>query len=70
MALLDIPPRSDDKGGDTVGAIKVIISFITIGLMGWSMQRTHPEEWPSDEMWKFEIPAAILAAGWIMREGW
>jgi hypothetical protein len=53
-----------------VGTIKLIISFITIAIMGWSMQRKYPEEWQSDEMWKFEIPAAILAAGWIMREGW
>jgi hypothetical protein len=68
--MLDRLSKSGDKGGDTVGAIKLIISFITIGLMGWSMQRTHPEEWQSDEMWKFEIPAAILAAGWIMHDGW
>ena len=53
-----------------MGAIKLIISFITIVLIDWSMQRTNPEEWQSDEMWKFEIPAAILAAGWIARNGW
>lgn len=61
---------SGAAGGETVGAIKLIISFITIGLMGWSLQIEHPDEWTSSEMWKFEIPVAILAAGWIMREGW
>ena len=53
-----------------MGVIKVVISFVAIGLMGWGLQCEHPDEWTPTEMWKFEIPAAMLAAGWIMREGW
>lgn len=52
------------------GILKVVISFIVIGCTGWQMQLKNPDEWKDDEMWKFEIPAAILAAGWIMRDGW
>ena len=53
-----------------MGLLKVVISFVAIGLIGWQMQRGHPDTWTNDEMWKFEIPAAVLAAGWIMRDGW
>ena len=53
-----------------MGLLKVVISFVAIGLIGWWMQRNRPDIWTNDEMWKVEIPAAILAAGWIMRDGW
>ena len=53
-----------------MGLLKVVISFVAIGLMGWQMQRDHPDTWTDEDMWRFEIPAAILAAGWIARDGW
>lgn len=53
-----------------MGLLKVIISFVAIALMGWQMQRDHPDTWTDEDMWRFEIPAAILAAGWIARDGW
>ena len=53
-----------------MGLLKVVISFVAIGLMGWQMQRDHPDTWKDEDMWRFEIPAAILAAGWIACDGW
>lgn len=52
-----------------MGLLKVVISFVAIGLMSWQMQCAYPEL-NDAELWKFEIPAAILAAGWIARNGW
>lgn len=68
--MLDIPPDRRAEGGDGMGLLKVVISFVAIGLMGWQMQRNHPDTWKDEDMWRFEIPAAILAAGWIACDGW
>lgn len=53
-----------------MGLLKVVISFVAIALMSWQLQRDNPDTLTDEDMWRFEIPAAILAAGWIMHDGW
>lgn len=68
--LLDFSSDRCADGGDEMGLLKLILSFVAIAACEYSMRGN--KVWNSDARigYTFEIAASILCAGWIAHAGW